>query len=477
MRKREAGQAFILVLIVLAIGALLIVPAMRLTGTSLKSSEVIIQKVEALYAADGAQEYVLWKLRWDYYADNFTAADETDNFAVNVCGTLVNVTVVMRAVEGLGGITLATDDTIRPTKTVTPDVVSDGIARTYTYTISLEQLSDNNTQGLDAVYDILPSGFQPGTYYVPGSSRLRVDSGSWEQFGDPLIEDLGYGGQIRLRWPNPEIYPLSDNFTTDFVFKGIRDFTVRQVKELEFKVTGSLGDNAVHANWVVLKPWDTLSGPQAAIRVGTLPDPWYYADDGMFEVDKVPDPEVIPPGVEVDIKYTISVTNRDGATRQIQEITDYLPPGFTYSDNSTSGNITTSNPIKSLENINGMDRWKLLWTTDEFPQGNAVSIARGTTLNLILWARTTKDISGSYYNEVQALPDIPVPRIVYEIIGPTTAEDNPEDREAWNTNYSWNTGMVMVPAYDSRTDADGLIIDANMALILGGISITSWQIY
>ena len=46
-----------------------------------------------------------------------------------------------------------------------------------------------------------------------------------------------------------------------------------------------------------------------------------------------------------------------------------------------------------------------------------------------------------------------------------------------SSSYSWNTDVVMVPAYDSRTDADGLIIDANMALILGGISITSWQIY
>ena len=49
--------------------------------------------------------------------------------------------------------------------------------------------------------------------------------------------------------------------------------------------------------------------------------------------------------------------------------------------------------------------------------------------------------------------------------------------EEFGENYSWNTGAVVVPAYDSRTDADGLIIDANMALILGGISITSWQIY
>jgi len=49
--------------------------------------------------------------------------------------------------------------------------------------------------------------------------------------------------------------------------------------------------------------------------------------------------------------------------------------------------------------------------------------------------------------------------------------------EEITTNYSWNAGAVIVPAYDARADADDVTIDANMAMILGGISITSWQIY
>jgi hypothetical protein len=42
-----------------------------------------------------------------------------------------------------------------------------------------------------------------------------------------------------------------------------------------------------------------------------------------------------------------------------------------------------------------------------------------------------------------------------------------------------NVGILSVigAAYDSRTNADEITIDANMALILDGISITSWQIY
>ena len=85
MRRRgESGQAFIMLLIILAIGTLLIVPAMNLTSTSLKSSEIVYDEVRSLYAADGAQEYVLWKLRWDGYGSQFYEDGQTVLFSTDV---------------------------------------------------------------------------------------------------------------------------------------------------------------------------------------------------------------------------------------------------------------------------------------------------------------------------------------------------------------------------------------------------------
>jgi hypothetical protein len=239
------------------------------------------------------------------------------------------------------------------------------------------------------------------------------------------------------------------------------------VKELKFQVADELPNNEVHCNWAVLKPWDTISGPQAPISVGSPADPGVCGEDGLIAVTKVSDPEIIQPGVEADVKYTINITNLDGFTHHIEEITDYLPAGFTYTDNSTSG-LTSLNPQQSLEDLNGVDRWKLLWTKDEFPGGNAVSIASGETLTMTFWVVTTKDVSGSYYNEVLLLSDVPVPKIFADI---------GLSEEEYFVSYSWNTGVVIVPAYDSQTDAGEVLIDANMALILGGIAITSWQIY
>jgi len=463
MRKRQAGQAFILVLILLAIGALLIVPMLRLTSTGLKGSQIVTQQVKTLYAAEAAQEYVMWKLIYDNLASEFTYDGEEKEVQFNCCGITVDILIVMRAVETKGAIILATDDVIRPTKSVIPDTVSDGSNRTYTYYIRLEQLSDDTSQGLDAVYDILPMGFGPDTSYIPGSSYLRVDGGPWEPLPDPSVADTGYGGQIRLRWP------ASGVFTSP-----MRDFAVRQVKEIQFQVSGSLKNDSIHVNWVVLDPWDTLSGPQALITVGNPPNPDDWGTYGMFEVGKVAEPELIQPGVESDVKYTMSIINHEGSTQDIEEIIDYLPPEFLYTGGSTSGDITNSDPQLSLETLNDVERQVLRWTSSEIPPGNK-SFAAGSTKELIFWVRTTKEVSGSYYNEVEVRPNMPVPKIVYEIIGPTDAED-PEDREIWNTAYSWNTGTVIVPTYDSETDADGTIIQANMSLLIGTTTINSWQV-
>lgn len=390
----------------------------------------------------------------------------------------MSVTVVMRAREGEAGVILATNDIIRPMKSVgtSPTLtfpqlsVPNGNSRTYYFTIRLERLSPDTPAELDVVYDILPGADMSGLTYVAGSSKLRVDGGAWESFGDPSSVGPagGYGNFKRLRWP------ASGNFTSP-----MRDFEVRQVKEIQFAMTGPLSNNANYVNWVVLDPWDTLSGPQARITVGNPSNPNVWGTWGGFEIGKVAEPDIVQPGVETDIKYTLTITNHNGSTEQLQAITDYLPPGFFYLDNSTSGNITTSNPQGwpnlPIETINGLERQVLRWTSAEIPPGNK-SFAAGEAKTLVFWVRTTKDVSGSYYNEFEARPDLSIDKILYEIIGPTTAND-PGDREMWNTAYSWNTGTVLVPYYDSRADAGEVIIDANLGLVEGGIAFNSWQVY
>ena len=469
MREKERGQIFILVLILLAVGSLLLVPLLRLTDTSLKLSRVPLQQSKAMYAADAAQEYILWKLIYDNFGAEFENDGDNQTVSFDSCGIPVAITVIMRAAEGKGAITLATDDVIRPTKTVEPSTVPNDTPTTFTYTIRLEQLSDNKTQGLDAVYDILPRGFEDDDFQF-GQCRMKIDNGPWLPVNDPFVEEEG--GQVRLRWPadyDPETGTgafSSDPLDVDHYFHGMRDFNIRQVKELEFQIAGEMPDDEVHCNWVVLKPWNTLSGPQAPLTVGSPDVPEACSGDGLLVVENTANPDVIERDVETDVEYTISITNIDGETHHIEQITNYLPPGFAYTANSTSG-LTTSEPQLTLKNLNGLERWELMWTEDEFPGGNTVSIHSGETLTMSFWVLGVLEDSGTYYNEVMVLPDKPVPTILREI---------GVEREDYSTAYSWNAGTITVPGYDSQTQVGDLIINSNISLIMGGITITSWQV-
>jgi len=474
MRKRELGQVFILVLIILAIGALLTVPALRLTSTALKSSQIVTQRTKGLYAADAAQEFMLWKLLHDGLGAELmqTVSPENPNpsahYDLDVCGVPVGVTVFMRAVAGGGGMTLAGEDVIKPTKTVSPDYVPDKGLYDYRYTIILDHLSSNTTVGLDAIYDMPPGGI---TKYV-GPSELFVD-GEWRQVPDPDDSELVSKGYIKwpadYEWDPVVTGAFSSDNGSDHYFHGIRDFTPREVKMLRFTVSGRLDADKVHCNWVVLKPWNTLSGPQAPIAVG-MENPGECSGGGGLDVTKTSYPEIIPPGVPTTVTYTISVENLSGDTEEFQELTDYLPPGFAYIPGSVSGNSTiiTDEPLEvDMEDVNGVQRQRVRWIEAQF-QGIG-QIPAGETKTLIFQASTIKDVSGSYYNEViVVLKKTATPGAAFAAAGVSPVE--------YGEGYSWNTGAVMVPAFDSSANATGVTITANMALILQGITITSWQV-
>lgn len=445
--KGQAGQAMLFALIFLAIGALMVIPALSLSSTSLRASQTISGRAKSLYAADAAQEYVIWKLLYTGYTSTFTYDGQSDNFTLDVCGSPVKVSVIMRALATWRGVTLIGNTPIKPTKTVTPNTNPGGAI--LTYTIKLEQISDNTSQGLDAVYDILSSDFDAGDY-IAGSSRLRVDGGSWQNvIGDPLIES--FGGVERLRWP------ASGNFASP-----IRDFTGGQVKEIQFQMASTgLKNNRTYYNWVVLKPWNTLSGATATIVTGTGATP----QGGLIDIQTDVWPSFVPPGVPTDIRYTVEITNQQGATDQIQVVTDYLPPGFAYIG-PTSG-MTTIDPVTTYGEVNGIYRWKLKWTKAQFPGGNDISIAAGATKALTFWARTSENVSGSYYNELLVQTKNPVPT-AFSNLGITYTD--------FNSGYTWNSAPVVVPAYDSSATSGNVTVNANLAVSVGTINITSYQI-
>ncbi|GAI49279.1 unnamed protein product, partial [marine sediment metagenome] len=182
----------------------------------------------------------------------------------------------------------------------------------------------------DAIYDLPPGDFGAGAY--EGPTELSLDGGvTWEVVPGPDWDHAkGY-----LKWPTDYNKDTGEGaFSSHPEFYGIEDFEVREVKKLRFKMRGTLADDNVHCNWVILKMEDgtnTLSGPQAPIKVGGNPDiPGVCEDDQVLAVSKTSNPKIIQPGVPTPVDYTISITNMYTRTHNIQEITDYLPPGFEY---------------------------------------------------------------------------------------------------------------------------------------------------
>jgi len=465
-RKKESGIAFVLVLIILAIGALTVVPALRLSFSSLRSIDIQDRLNKGFYAAESAQNFVQWDL---YYGDlmqelGFLEGQNSANFTTDICGTPVDVSVIMRATELEGGVTLATDDTILPSKTVNtgldpPDFATDKNHNgPYTYIITVSQESSNTTNGLDRIYDIISTSFSPGSVYL-GPSEISDDGTNWTTIDDPLEEKIV--SNQRLRWP------ATGDFASPF-----RDFVPGQEKYLRFRIQKKPKfDNITICNYVMVKVGDvlTVSDAQAQITVGpTYPGESACNDGGVFEVITESDPVVIPPNESTNVTYTLTITNLLNQNKGVYLIESYLPPGFTYIGPTTTNMTTTPNwdPITEYVVRNGVERQLLTW--NETQLGSAgFPLASGENSTLIFVANADQDVSGSYYNEVLVAPKS------YPDPGAFTIDD-PYLVASYGQAYSWRSGVIIVPAYDANTLADGANITSNMSVDPNTVSVISW---
>jgi len=466
-KAKEAGLAYLLVLIILAIGALTVVPALRLSFTSLRSTEILSRHDKGFYAAESAQNFVQWDL---YYGDlmqelGFLEGQNSANFTMDICGTPVDVSVIMRATELEGGVTLATDDTILATKTVDTGLTPSDFATDknydgpFTYTITVSQESSNNTNGLDRIYDIFSADFKAGSGYVAGSSEISGDGTNWTTIDDPLEEQ--FGGNQRLRWP------ATGDFSSPF-----RDFVPGQEKYLRFQWEKAFNQNNMTiCNFVMLKVGNvmTVSTAIAPITVGpTYPGATACDSGGVFDVETTSDPVVIPPNQSTNVTYTVIVTNLQGSAEGVYTIISYLPPGFTYIGPTTTNmtNPVDWGPITDTVIQNGVERQKLTWDDTQLtPSG--YNLGAGDNITMVYIVNADQDISGSYYNEVLVYPKNPPEPAAFEI-------DDPPLVGIYGVAYSWRTGVIIVPAYDANTLAEGANITTNMSVEPNTVSVISW---
>lgn len=98
LKMEEKGQAFILALILLAVGGLIIVPLLGFVGTGLLAGQLVEQKVDETYAADAGIEDALHKIMTGGFDSLALGADSTYPLINTVNGENVSVTVTKMAI-------------------------------------------------------------------------------------------------------------------------------------------------------------------------------------------------------------------------------------------------------------------------------------------------------------------------------------------------------------------------------------------
>jgi len=79
--KRERGQAFILVLILLGAGAAMVVAFLQTASAVVSSRQMYGQFINDDYAADAAVEYGMWRLKHEAgFAESLPLGSESDPF-------------------------------------------------------------------------------------------------------------------------------------------------------------------------------------------------------------------------------------------------------------------------------------------------------------------------------------------------------------------------------------------------------------
>ncbi len=234
---------------------------------------------------------------------------------------------------------LAATPVVSINKTVSPSQVAPGEQVTYTITI-------NNTGDTTAVpssiVDNLPSG--SGFSYILGSTTGGITA-------NPKVT----GGGLTLTWDS--VPTIASGNSLVFSFRVLSGSTSGQ-----FYNRASISGNFPTVD----------TGNTAPVFVGPA-----------MRITKTVSSDIAPAGTKV--VYTITIFNDTaGTVANLTQVQDYLPGGFSYVNNSTTGAITANPSITGQVNLT----WSGAWT-----------IAGGGSFTFSFQATTTLNW-GTYYNSV-----------------------------------------------------------------------------
>lgn len=413
IRKHEKGLAFIPLLLIFSVGALLIPAFLNRLDTSLISSNKAQNESVGYYSAESAAEHAIWRLLYEEgFASSMDSQNPPTSYSLNVNDTDVVITITKLFADADSPEPLSTSEVFKVTKTVTPTTATPGFPETFTYTIQLQNQSQS-PQNLQQLRDILPVGF----FYAGGSSSGITTS-------EPQVNTGG--SRDTLRW----------SFNPDIIFQPA------EIKTQTFQVTATPSEG-VYCSEAWAQPGASNSGPTAKIIVGNPANT--ACPDAVVNLTKTVDRDIVFLLEPTTFTYTIAIENVGSQTVNLTKVRDLLPPGnIIYVSGSSSG-IATSDPSQRL--VNG--RWELTWGINP-----KIPLPPGEIMTQTFQADATLEV-GQYCNEA------------WMILQGTS------DSEI----YSWPTACVtLYPAFDIEADAGDVIVRAHTLIFENGYTVRSWQI-
>jgi len=370
LRSQEGALGMILVIGFMALAVPLITASLFLSGALSRDSQVKTDILKRQYAALGIGEYVDYLVSdpvifttWKSTHGTATPGTYTETVTIDA----IDITFTLISLSDPPGAPPPLESSqISLVLTVSPSEVSPG--DTVTFTITL------NNQGTELEdLSIISAGLPPGFSYVDASTTGVATL-------DPAETTLGDLSDVI-----PD-YPLLTWDLTSFDVGPQPGSSV----VLNFQtVVGDEDGNFCAVAWIGAGGGEPSTGSTAQVTIGESEEPCV---ENLLQVITTVDQQVISnDGVTTYVyTYTTTIKNVGTETQQLTGFEYVLPVGFDSKINTTSGDLSTSNPATTLLTDS---RWQLDWTFV-----TPIEVQAGVTKTLVFQAEALV-ATGNYSSE------------------------------------------------------------------------------
>ena len=368
----EQGLAIIFVLAFMALAVPLTTGALKVASTLSIDSRVKTENALDHYSLVGATQHPIYRILYEEgYADSIPAGGE-DTYTINLNGVELTISLTKASeppdepVPSWESNPPDNNFELQTTKVVSPTTTAAMTPTTFTYTITVQNLSPE-PQPLNKVQDGLPAGF---VYVSSSTSGITTV--------EPSVKSQGGGG-------NPHDALIWD-VTGDAIV-----INPGQTATLSFDVTATVPEG-IYCNEAWARPGGTTTGSGQTAKIVVGSPSITFCPREVLNVVKTVEPSVNSAMVSSTYAYTITLTNDSASDLSIQKVTDLLPDGMSYGPSSTSGDLTSDDPSLSTDPQSG--RSELKWN---FSPSYTIPAGQSRT---ITFAAKGSLASGNYYNEV-----------------------------------------------------------------------------